>query len=188
MHRWWQGCQAFRLALRIARFTSSRPATSRNGRPRASASARMTATTSAIRSGFSHSSGPHKSICSALARQAHVGVGSMPNRFKRRESSVPGPWVGGGVGGEMRQIRNAEGVGICTRHTRQALATTSNWQRVLMLVVRTQQGNANYVTHHPLSDYSCCRAVTSRKGCFVNSAELCLRFAISAGAIAQVVQ
>jgi hypothetical protein len=55
----------------------------------------MTATTSSMRSGLLASSQPQASISAAFARQAHVGVGEMPKRFKRRDNSVPGPWVGG---------------------------------------------------------------------------------------------
>ena len=67
---------------------------STNGRPRALASSRITATTSSMRSGRLHSSGPQASIWAALARQAQVGVGSMPKRFRSLESSVPGPLAG----------------------------------------------------------------------------------------------
>jgi hypothetical protein len=64
---------------------------STNGRPRALASSRITATTSSIRCGLLHSSQPQAFIWAALARQAQVGVGSTPNLFKSFESSVPGP-------------------------------------------------------------------------------------------------
>jgi hypothetical protein len=51
----------------------------------------MTETTSAILSGLLASSHPQLFISAALARQAQVGVGEIPNRFKSLESSVPGP-------------------------------------------------------------------------------------------------
>jgi hypothetical protein len=81
-----------------------------------------------MRSGLLASSQPQASISAAFARQAHVGVGEIPNRFKSLDNSVPGPWVGGGgAGGEDcgKQFLTACGYGIRTPHAEQAAVEAS---------------------------------------------------------------
>jgi hypothetical protein len=78
-----------------------------------------------------HSSHPQASISAALARQAQVGVGSMPKRFKRRDSSVPGPWVMGCGGGGSATERP----GHCLGDPQKASATP---QRLHVFVALSQ--------------------------------------------------
>lgn len=63
---------------------------STNGRPRAFASSRITASTSSMRSGLLHSSQPQASILAAMSRHWHDGLGSIQSRFKRLASCDPG--------------------------------------------------------------------------------------------------